>query len=95
MVLSETIAYVTIFALTVVFSVFAIVIKDELWRVALKIIAAMFWFVMAVGQFMFFGVEGSLYILGLPYAIFGLLFIFALVHDFLTEKKDRVWKFPD
>jgi hypothetical protein len=95
MVLSETISFITIFSLTIVFSVFAIVIKDEIWRVALKMMAALFWMVMAVLQFTYFGVNSALNILSLPYAIFGLLFVFAILHDFLSEKKDRIWKFPD
>jgi hypothetical protein len=72
MVLSDTISYITLFALTVVFTAFALVIQDNLWKVALKFIAGLFWVVMAVGQFFFFGSGSFLMILSLPFAIFGL-----------------------
>jgi hypothetical protein len=95
MVLSETISYITLFSLTIVFSAFALVITDKLWRVALKFIAGMFWMILAVAQFFYMGSEGFLMILSLPYAIFGMLFWFAILHDFLSEKKERIWQFED
>ena len=95
MVLSETVTYFTLLCLTVVFTAFALVIKEELWRVALKFIAGLFWVVMAISQFVFVGASGTFLILSLPYAVFGMIFWFAILHDFLGDKKDRIWKFDD
>jgi hypothetical protein len=90
MVLSDTISYITLFALTVVFTAFALVIQDNLWKVALKFIAGLFWVVMAVGQFFFFGSGSFLMILSLP-----MIFWIAIFNDFLGDKKDRIWKFEE
>jgi len=95
MVLSETISYVTVFGLTVVFTAFALAIHDNLWRVALKFISGLFWMILAITQFYFFGSSGFLMILSLPYAIFGMIFWFAIIHDFVSEKKERIWKFAE
>lgn len=95
MVLSETVAYFSLFSLTIIFSVFAFVMKDDFWRVVLKAVAGMFWIFMAVTNIYYMGSDGMLMVISLPYAIFGLLFIVAIYKDFLNEKKDRVWKFPD
>lgn len=95
MVLSETIAYGTLFGLTIVFTAFALGISGKLWRVALKFIAGLFWIIMAVSQFFFFGSGGFLMVLSLPYAIFGMIFWIAIFNDFLAEKKERIWKFDD
>jgi hypothetical protein len=95
MVLSETIIYATLFALTVVFTAFALVIRDKLWRVALKFIAGLFWIIMAITQFFFVGSSSMFLILSLPYAIFGLIFWIAILNDFLGDKKNRIWNFDD
>jgi len=78
-----------------IFTSFALTIKDKLWTVALKFIAGLFWIIMAVAQFYFMGSSGFLLILSLPYAIFGLIFWIAIYNDFLGDKKDRIWKFED
>ena len=95
MVLSETIAYVTLLGLTIVFTAFALVICDKLWTVVLKLTAGIFWLVMAISQFYFFGGSAFLMILALPYAIFGLILFFAILNDYLGDKKDRIWNFND
>ena len=95
MVLSETIGYVTILALTIIFSAFALVIQDKLWRVALKFIAGFFWIVLSISLFFFMGSDGFLMIMSLPFAIFGMIFWFAILYDFLNTRKKRIWKFPD
>lgn len=61
----------------------------------LKLIAALFWFVLSIANVYFMGANGFLFILSLPYAIFGMLFIFAIIKDFLQVKKDMTWKFDD
>lgn len=93
--LSETISYITLFALTIVFTAFALAIQDNLWRVALKFIAGLFWMILAIAQFVFFGSSGVFMVMSLPYAIFGMVFWFAIIHDFVSEKKERIWKFDE
>jgi hypothetical protein len=95
MVLSDTISYIVLFALTVVFTAFALVMPDKIWRSILKFIAGMFWLVMAVSQFFYFGTDGFLMILSVPYAIFGLIFWAMILNDFLGDKKDRIWNFKE
>lgn len=95
MVLSETIGYVTILALTIIFSAFALVIQDKLWRVALKFIAGFFWIVLSVSLFFFMGSDGFLVIMSLPFAIFGLIFWLNILTDFLNTRRERIWKFED
>ena len=95
MVLSETIAYVTLLGLTIVFTSFALVLQDKMWKVVLKLVAGMFWMVMAISQFYFFGSGGFLMVLALPYAIFGLILMVAILNDYLGDKKDRIWNFKD
>ena len=95
MVLSETIAYVSLLALTILFTAFALVICDKLWTIILKLTAGIFWMVMAISQFYFFGSDGFLMILSLPYAIFGMIMFFAILNDYLGDKKDRIWNFND
>lgn len=93
--LSETISYLSLLGLTIVFTSFALVIQDKLWRVMLKMIAGLFWMVMAVANFNFFGSGGFLMIMSLPYVVFGLVFWYMILHDFLAEKKERIWQFDD
>ena len=87
--------YSTLFMLAIIFTAFAISLKDAFWGTALKLAAGLFWFVLAIGQFLFFGVDGAFLILSLPYAIFGLLFFVAIVRDSLSEKKHRQWDFEE
>ena len=93
MVLSETIAYVTLLGLTIVFTAFALVIRDKIWIVTLKLVAGLFWMVMAISQFYFFGSDGFLMILSLPYTIFGVILFYTILNDYLGDKKDRIWNF--
>ena len=95
MVLSETINYITLFSLTIVFTSFALTIQDSMWRVLLKFIAGMFWMIFGVALFFFMGSAGFLMILSLPFVIIGMIFWFMLIHDFLAEKKERIWKFDE
>ena len=93
--LSDTIAYVTILALTIILTAFALVMKeDNFWRTMLKLLAAIFWWVMAITTFTFFSSDMML-VLSLPFAIFGFLFIIALVKDVLDEKHERIFGFKD
>jgi len=87
--------YATMLMMAIIFTAFALSIKEGFWATALKVTAAMFWFVMAIGQFIFFGVDSSFLVLSLPYTIFGLLFFISILRDSLSEKKHRAWDFED
>ena len=95
MVLTETISYVTLLGLTIFFTSFALMFQDKMWKVVLKLVAGIFWMVMAISQFYFFGGSAFLMILALPYAIFGMILFFAIFNDYLGDKKDRIWNFND
>ena len=95
MVLSETISYVTLFAMTIVFTAFALAIQENVWRILLKMIAGLFWIVMAIASFYFFGADGFLMIMSLPYAIIGLVFWILIIHDVLKTRHDKPFLFED
>ena len=91
--IAPILSYATLFCLTIIFTAFALTMQDKIWAVTMKFIAGLFWIVMAIGQFIFFGVSGALLVLSLPYAMFGLIFWVMIYHDFLSEKKARAWEF--
>ena len=95
MVVSETVGYVTLLGLTIVFTSFAFVIPDKLWRNLLKFVAGLFWMVMALANFFYMGSEGFLIVMSFPYAIFGMLFIFMMFREWLDEKKSKPFLFDD
>jgi hypothetical protein len=95
MVLSETISYITLFAMTIVFTAFALAIQENVWRILLKMVAGLFWMVMAVSSFFFFGSESFLMIMSLPYAIIGLIFWVLIIYDSLKTKRDKPFIFED
>lgn len=92
MVLEDSLAYITILVISVVFSSFSL--ADTEYRLVLKIIASLSWMIMALTQFYFFG--GS-YMLAAPLAFFyvalALFFTFTIVTDFRQKKRDEVWGF--
>lgn len=85
--------YMTLLVITVFLSASAFAIKDAFWSIALKITAALFWFILALSQLFFFGVNSAYAVLSFPYAIFGLLFIVALIRELLAAKHDRIFNF--
>lgn len=93
--ISPILQYGTLLVFAVIFTFAAMTIKDSFWATATKLAAGLFWFVLAIAQFIFFGVDGAFMILSLPYAIFGLLFFVAIVRDSLSEKKHRQWDFEE
>jgi hypothetical protein len=95
MVLSETISYITLFAMTIVFTAFALAIQENIWRILLTMVAGLFWMVMAVASFFFFGSESFLMIMSLPYAIIGLIFWILIIYDSLKTKRDKKFIFED
>lgn len=95
MVLSETVIYISVFALTIVFTAFALVLQENFWRIMMRIIAGMFWMVLGVSVFIFMGPASEFVILSLPFVIFGLLFIISIIYDSLKTKHDRPFIFDD
>ena len=95
MVLSDTISFVLVLSLTIVFTAFAFTIQDKMWNVLLKFIAGMWWMILGVSLFYFMGSGGFLVILSLPFAIIGMIFWFMLIHDFLDEKRKRPFEFDE
>lgn len=93
MVLSETVVYMAMFALTIIFTAFAIVIKEEVWNILLKFIAGFFWIVLAVSNFYFMGSNGFFIVMSLPFAIFGLIFWALIYYEILENKKNKMWTF--
>lgn len=93
--LAPILEYATLLTLSIIFTAFALSVKDAFWSAALKLTAALFWFVMAIGQFIFFGPASSLMVLSFPYGIFGLLFFISILRDSLSEKKHKMWDFED
>jgi hypothetical protein len=95
MVLSDTISYITLFAMTIVFTAFALAIQEMIWRILLKVVAGLFWMVMAISTFFFFGSSSFLMIMSLPYAMIGLIFWVLIIHDALKTKHDKPFMFED
>ncbi len=92
MVLSETVVYVSLLGVTLAFSAFAL--ASEMHRMALKIIAGLCWFVMALTQFFFLGGSALLAApLSLLYVGFGLVFCFSMVTEFNETKRRKIWDF--
>ena len=94
MVLSLTIAYISILGITITFSAFSLI--DTEYRLVLKIIASLSWFIMSLTQFFFFG--GS-FALAVPMMMFymalGLFFSFSIVTDFRQKKRDEIYGWMD
>jgi len=89
MPISETVGYITVFGLTVIFTVFALTMKENK-------IFLLAWMVMALLQFVV-GNTITVLSLALPplFAVFGILFIISTIKDWYGEKHDRIWKFED
>ena len=96
MVLSETIQYITILGIAIVFSAFSMTIEQEGLKMALKLISILSWFIMALSTFFFFGTDA---ILAVPLTIMflgiGLVFAFTTVTAWTAEKKKKIFGFDD
>ena len=94
MVLSETIQYVTILGITIVFSAFSFMEFEH--RLTVKVIASLCWFVMALTQFYYFGASQ---VLAVPFMFLflglGMVFSFSIVTDFRQKKRDEIYNFGD
>lgn len=90
MPISETIEYTLIFGLTVIFTVFAIVLKEGTQRLIMKVIAGILWFVMAVAQFLIGDITSALTLsFALLCGTFSTIFFLSTVLDWFGEKKSR------
>lgn len=97
MVLSETVQFVVIFAVTTFFSAFALAVDNKDYiRITLKVIAGLCWFLLAVTQIYYFG---GTQLLAVPFMMLctgiGLVYCFSIVNDFRTEKHNRIWSFSE
>ena len=96
MVLSETVTYITLLVVALAFSILALAIKDQGYRIILKIIAGLSWLVMSVTSIFFLGGSALLAVpMMLMFLGIGLVFFFTMVRDFYQEKKSRIWQFED
>lgn len=94
MVLEESLLYSALFVSTLVFSVVALLNTE--YRLLLKVVAGLCWFVMALSQFYFFGVASALSIpVMFLFLGFGLIYCFSIVSDFKQAERDRVYGFMD
>lgn len=94
MVVSETIQYITILGITIIFSAFSLINIEQ--KLVMKVSAGLCWFIMALTQFFFFGVTQALTIpLMFMFLGFGLIFSFSIVTDFKNKKHDAIWNFND
>ena len=97
MVLTETVAYTSMLAITIIFSCIALALGNkEKIRIVIKVIAGMSWFVLSLTQIYFFGAS---FLLAVPLmAMFmgiGMVFSFSIVQDFKTEKNRRIFSFDE
>ena len=92
MPISETIQYIIVFGVTVIFTVFALTIEKN--RLFLKIAAGTCWFIMAVIQFILGDITSALtLVLPTLWFAFGFILFFLTIRDWKGEKKDHIWKF--
>lgn len=91
MPISETITYIIIFALTIIFTVFALTLEKN--RLLLKMSAGLCWFILALVTLItnttFAVVPIALTFL---FGGFGVIFFISTVDDWAGEKKDSFYK---
>ena len=94
MVLEESFQFVALLCITLGFS-FATLIDNE-YRLVMKVIAGICWFVLSLTQIYFFG---GAQILAVPlmflFMAFGLIFCFSIATDFRQKKRDEIYGFMD
>lgn len=93
--LSDTMAYVTVIMVTVIFTVFALTIQDAFWKISLKMLSMICWFIMGLTMFYFFGFTFLTDIFALLFVIVGFFFPVSVIKDMLDVKKERAWSFKD
>lgn len=92
MPISETITYIIVFALTIIFSVFALTLEKN--RLFLKMAAGLCWYVLAIIT-QILNTTSAVIPIALVFFFggFGTLFYISTVQDWLKEKKERKWSF--
>jgi hypothetical protein len=92
MPITESIQYIAVFGITILFSCFALVLDEH--KLLTKMIAGLCWFIMSLVQFILGGHQG---VLTVPFSLlfmgFGLVFVFSTVTDYWKtegEKKRNV-----
>jgi hypothetical protein len=91
MPISETIQYVIIFGLTIIFSVFALTMEN--YRLFLKMAAGTCWGIMAIIQFTLGDISSALTLgFALLCSILGLFFFASTILDWHGEKKESFAK---
>lgn len=89
--MSETIQYIIVFGLTIIFSVFALTMEKH--ALFLKIAAGVCWFIMAVTQFILGDITSALTLaLATLFSVFGFIFFFSTILNWKGEKKDRFFR---
>lgn len=90
MVLEESFQFVAIFVTTLVFSMATL--PNTEYRLLLKVMAGISWFVLALTQYYYFGGSQLLaYPLTFLFLGFGLVFCFSIVTDFRNKKRDEIY----
>lgn len=96
MVVSETVQYVTILGLSIVFSVLALVIQENTYRLVLKVSASLCWFILSLTQFLFLGGSATMAVpLAMLFLGFGFVFAASIVTDFQSQKREKIFGFED
>lgn len=95
MVLSETVQFVVIFAVTTFFSAFALALSEDRGniRIILKVLSSVCWITLSLSAFTLFAGSILLVPSALIFMVIGVVFAFTIVIDFRTEKHSKIWDF--
>jgi hypothetical protein len=92
MVLEETFQFAAILIITLVFSTVSLLNLE--YRLLLKIVAGLCWFIMALTQIYYFGGGQLLAVpLMLLFLGLGMVYSFSIVSDFRQRKRDEIYNF--
>lgn len=90
MVLSETIQFASVVMVTIVFSAFSF--TDSQYRLVIKLIAGLMWFILSLTTVAFFGGTAVLTVpLMFMFMGIGLFFFFTTISDWKQKKRDEIW----
>lgn len=86
MPVSETVQYIVLFAITVIFSVFALTL--DTYRLILKILAGFCWFILALLQFIVGDITSG-FTMGIAFFFMGIgiIFLFSTIQEFFEQRK--------
>jgi hypothetical protein len=92
MVLEETFQFTALLIITLVFSTVSLLNLE--YRLLLKIVAGLCWFIMALTQIYYFGGGQLLAVpLMLLFLGLGMAYSFSIVTDFRQKKRDEIYNF--